>query len=529
MDQKLTTPGSPMDRPSHWKDREPQFPLQGLKAEKARRSLMQFVIQAWSILEPGTQFVGGIHTEAICSHLQAVTEGQIQNLIINVPPGHAKSLLTAVFWPAWVWIHHPECRWLFSSYREPLAIRDSVRCRRLIESDWYQRRWGDRYQMVEDQNQKHRFENDRTGYRVVVPMSGGTGERGDIVVVDDPHSVDQAESDAARISAVDWWNGTMSTRLNDLSKGHKIVVQQRLHEADLTGDLLTRGGYELLCLPAEFEPDRRCHTSLGWTDPRSSPGELLWPQRIDKAALDTLRTTLGSYRYAGQYQQRPAPAEGGMLKRSWWRYWKPRGLRLPPVPVKMPNGTIEQRIAVDLPEQFDQQHQSWDMAFKDTKNADFVVGQVQAAYGADRYVLDQVRDRMDLPDTLSAVRQLSAHWPNALLKLVEDKANGPAVVQTLRHEIPGFVEVPPKGGKVSRAAAASPQLESGNWYLPHPMVALWVEAFIGECAAFPTGAHDDQVDAWSQGAQRLLLIRARSTQDITYVAPTYLGEYSWMG
>ena len=143
--------------------------------------------------------------------------------------------------------------------------------------------------------------------------------------------------------------------------------------------------------------------------------------------------------------------------------------------------------------------QNWDTAFKGTFKADFVVGQVQAAAGADRYILDQVRDRMDMPATVLAVRRLSARWPQALLKLVEDKANGPAVIQSLRHEIGGFVEVNPEGGKVSRAAAASPQLESGNWYLPHPLLAPWVEIFIAECAAFPAGAHDDQVDAWSQG------------------------------
>jgi hypothetical protein len=212
--------------------------------EKARRSLKAFVMQAWPVLEPSTELVEGIHIDAICCHLQAVTEGRIPHLIINVPPGHAKSLLTGVFWPAWVWIEHPESRWLFSSYREPLAVRDSLKCRRLIESDWYQQRWGNRFQLRDDQNQKQRFENDRTGYRVVVPMSAGTGERGDYVVVDDPHSVDQATSDTERTAAVEWWNGSMSTRLNDLSKGHKIVIQQRLHEADLTGDLLLRGGYE---------------------------------------------------------------------------------------------------------------------------------------------------------------------------------------------------------------------------------------------------------------------------------------------
>jgi hypothetical protein len=295
MDQKLTTPGAPLESPSQWKTRGPQLPLKRLKAEKARLSFLHFVIQAWPLLEPGTAFVDGIHTVAICLHLQAVTEGRIQNLIINVPPGHTKSLLTAVFWPAWMWIDNPELRSLFSSYREELAIRDSVKCRRLITSDWYQRRWGDRYQTVEDQNQKNRFENDRPGYRVVVPMSGGTGERGDIVVVDDPHSVDQAESDAARISGIDWWNGTMSTRLNDFSRGHKTVVQQRLHETDLTGELLTQGGCELLCLPAEFEPDRRCQTSV-WTDPRKISGELLWPQKIDKAALDKLKPKIHPFR-----------------------------------------------------------------------------------------------------------------------------------------------------------------------------------------------------------------------------------------
>src|SRR5579863_9066291 len=162
-----------------------------------------------------------------CDHLQAVSEGHIRNLIINVPPGHAKSLLAAVFWPAWVWITHPESRWLFSSYREPLATRDSVKCRRLIESPWYQERWGDRFQLAGDQNQKNRFENTATGYRVVVPMSSGTGERGDYVVVDDPHSVDQAESDAERRSAIEWWNGSMATRVNDLTTGHKVVIQQR--------------------------------------------------------------------------------------------------------------------------------------------------------------------------------------------------------------------------------------------------------------------------------------------------------------
>ena len=442
MDQQLILPGSTMHNSSNWKDfcSTPQLQLRRLRTEKARRSLKEFVVQAWSVLEPGTLFVEGVHVEAICEHLQALTEGHIRNLIINVPPGHAKSLLAAVFWPAWVWINHPQSRWLFSSYREPLATRDSLKCRRLIESDWYQQRWGHVFQLRNDQNQKQRFENDSTGYRVVVPISAGTGERGDYVVVDDPHSVDQAESDAERTATVNWWNGSMSTRLNDYANGHMVVIQQRLHELDLTGDLLQKGGYELLCLPAEFEPERLCRTSIGWSDPRQTTGELLWSEKLSRDALESLKMTLGSYRYAGQYQQRPAPAGGGMLKRHWWRYWQPAGATLPPIPVKLPDGSVEQRQAVELPRRFDMRLQSWDMAFKDTANSDYVVGQVQGALGADRYLLDQIRDRLDFPKTVAAVRTLSRRWPDVKLKLVEDRANGPAVVQSLRHEIAGLLK-----------------------------------------------------------------------------------------
>ena len=236
-----TTADLPPMKSNNWNAclSEPEIELRILRAEKARRHLDEFVAQAWHVLEPATPFVKGLHMEAICQHLQAVTEGRIGNLIINVPPGHAKSLLTAVFWPAWVWIDNPQTRWLFASYSAQLSVRDSLKCRRLIESEWYQQRWGHRYQLTSDQNQKHRFENDRTGYRIATSVGGSaTGERADVVVVDDPHSVDQAESDAERRTAVEWFNGTMSTRLNDFTRGHKVVIQQRLHEADLTGDLL---------------------------------------------------------------------------------------------------------------------------------------------------------------------------------------------------------------------------------------------------------------------------------------------------
>lgn len=488
-------------RPS-WKG--PKLSLLDLQTEQARRRFYEFVRQGWHVLEPNAPFVDGIHVHAICEHLHAVTEGRISNLLINVPPGHAKSLLGAVFWPAWVWIDRPHVRFLFASYSGKLSERDSVRCRRLIESEWYQRRWGNRYQLACDQNQKSRFENDHTGYRIATSVGGtATGERADIVVVDDPHSVDQAESDTERRTAVEWFGSTMCTRLNDLATGHKVVIQQRLHENDVTGDLLAKGGFELLCLPAEFEPERRCTTSIGWTDPRSEPGELLWPEKIARAQLDALKVWLGSYRYAGQYQQRPSPADGGIFKRAWFRFWRPAHMDLSPVSVRWPDGSVVALPAVPIPAEFDTMIQSWDMTFKDKATSDYVVGQLWGARGAHRFLIDQERARLDMPATKEAVRSLSARWPKATVKLIEDKANGPAVIQELGHEIEGLIAVTPEGGKIGRAHAVSPIVESGNVYLPHPAIAGWVNGFLEETTVFPNGRHDDQVDAMTQALNRL--------------------------
>lgn len=478
-------------------------PLDSLKAEKARRRLREFVEQAWHVLEPSTVFVPGMACEAICEHVQAVSENRIRDLIINVPPGSAKSLLTAVFWPAWVWIDHPETRWIFSSYNASLAIRDSVKCRTLIESSWYQERWGDRFALREDQNEKKKFENDRTGYRVIATIGSGTGERGDFVVIDDPHSVDQAESDTERKTAVDWWNGSMSTRLNNYDTGHRVAIMQRLHEADLSGDLIEKGGYELLRLPEEFEPETRCQTSIGWSDPRTEYGQLLWPEHRTRAHVERLKVDLGSYRYAGQYQQSPRPAGGNLFKNWWWRYWQPAGANLPPVTVRNAEGQELKIYPVDLPAMFDEQILSWDLTFKDTKSSDMVAGGCWAKKSASRFLLDQVCGRMNFPKTIEAIRAMAEKWPQAHRKLVEDKANGPAVIAMLQTEISGLIAVNPEGGKISRAHAVSAVVEAGNVFLPHPMIAPWVDAYLAELSIFPSGRHDDQVDQTTQALNRL--------------------------
>jgi predicted phage terminase large subunit-like protein len=316
--------------------------------------------------------------------------------------------------------------------------------------------------------------------------------------VDDPHNIHEAESEAIRQGVLEWWDQVMSTRLNDPKTGAKVVVMQRVHQQDAAGHLLEQGGYEHLCLPAAYEGDKGA-TSIGWTDPCQEAGHLPWPERFGHAEIEELNRSMGSYAAAGQLQRRPSPAEGGILKRHWWRYWKPKGSQYGPVLVRLPNGVMAQidPVELDLAE-LQQQVQSWDCAFKDTKDSDYVAGGVWGRKGADKFALDLVRDRLDCPKTISAVRSTSAKWPNAHAKLVEDKANGPAVIQMLRHEVSGLIPVNPEGGKEARAHASSPQVEAGNVYLPHPDYEPWVDGFIEECAAFPNGAHDDQVDQCTQ-------------------------------
>lgn len=437
--------------------------------------------------------VWGWHIDAIAEHLEACTNGEIRRLVINIPPRHMKSLLVTVFWPAWVWATRPEKRWLFSSYAESLSIKHSVVCRRVLQSPWYQQRWGDVFQLTGDQNAKMRFENDRTGFRLATSVAGtATGEGGDFIVVDDPHKVDEVLSDTTRESVLEWWDQTMSTRLNDPASGVRVVIMQRLHERDLSGHVLARGGWEHLCLPSEYEPS---HPFVWPDDPREKEGDLLWPQHVPAEFLEEKKVDLGSYGYAGQYQQRPAPAEGGIIKRQWWRFYE------------------------ELP-QIDRLMQSWDLAFKATNEADYVVGQLWACDGPNKYLVKQMRGRFDFPETQEKILEMTNwaadKWPSMANHaiLIEDAANGPAVIAALRRKIASVIPVKPMGSKEARAHAVAPQIEAGNVFLPgalredrhdydHTKTPLWVQTFVEETTSFPNGRHDDQVDAMTQALVRL--------------------------
>lgn len=478
--------------------------------ERGRLPLLTFVAGAWPIVEPRRPFVNGWHIGAIAEHLTAVSDGEIQRLIVNIPFRHMKSLLVSVFWQTWEWTWMPESRWLMAAYAQTLTKRDNLKARRIIQSPWYRANYGHRFRLTTDQNEKLRFENDRAGYRIATSVGGaGTGEGGDRVVIDDPLKAGDAHSEAVREGTNEWWAEEMSSRGNDLSEDARIpsafvVIMQRLHEKDLTGYMLEEeGDWTHLMLPWEYEPDRKCVVEVtGFEDPRTEPGELLWPERFDRATTERFKRTLGAYGTAGQMQQRPAPPEGGIFKRTWWKFWKPQHSPLPPVSIRLPDGTAYLAPTVELPIHVKADLQSWDMAFKNTVDSAFVVGQVWGFLAADSYLLGQTRARLSFTETVQAVRDLTKAFPEATTKLVEDKANGPAVIDSLQHEIPGIIPVEPEGDKIARAWAVSPLIEAGNVYLPHPALAPWVWDLIEEAASFPNSTFKDQVDTFTQALRR---------------------------
>jgi len=456
-----------------------------------QNDLETFVEFAWPTVVRAAKFQNNWHIGAICEHLTALYKLDFKNLLINVPPRFGKSVISSVMFPAWLWLQDPKLRMLYSSYSQPLATRDSLYTRQLIQSPWYQGQWADRFTIAGDQNEKMRFENTDKGYRLATSVAGAnTGEGGDLIVCDDPHNVAEAESDLKREEAVRWWNEVMSTRGNDPRTARRVVIAQRAHFADLSQDILDKGEYVHLNLAMEFEKGAKLisvPSGVQWlpteVDERVEDGELLWPARYDTAWVAAQKIAMGSYAYAAQFQQRPTPRTGGMFSRD-----------------KIVIDTLP--LELRLEKGWDDAVWSWDMSFKDLADSDYVVGQCWIRKGGMFYLIHQTRARMAFSATKAAVRTTRAKFTRITRILVEDKANGTAVIDDLRTTIPGLTPVEPMGGKESRASTVEPLWESGCIVLP--MGAPWVEDFIQECAEFPRGAYDDQVDAMSQALVWLL-------------------------
>lgn len=310
---------------------DPDGSLEAADAADSEERLIDFVQFSWETVEPARPFVRGWAIEAICDHLEAVSRGEIRRLLMNVPPGFMKSLASDVMFPAWEWgpRNLPSMRYVCASYSDSLTIRDNVKTRMVIESPKYQRHWGDRFSLQGDQNAKQKFANSKTGFKLATSVHGvGTGERGDRVIVDDPHNVLEAESDAKRNTALQWFTEVMPTRVNDVKTASFIVIMQRVHEADVAGLILEKElGYTHLCIPMHHDPshphiDAKKFWS-GWSgDPRVEPDELAFPERWNKEDIADLAKQMmawgGTYAVDGQLEQRPTPRGGGMVREDWF-------------------------------------------------------------------------------------------------------------------------------------------------------------------------------------------------------------------
>lgn len=455
-----------------------QIDLNQIKAEKARRRLIDFTTYTKPDYEVNW------HHERLCDALDKMVSGDIKRLMVFMPPRNGKSELGSRRFPAYLLGKDPNAQIISASYSADLASRMNRDVQRIIDSEEYHDVFpettlnGSNVRTVA----KGSYLRNSDTFEIVgnegVYKSAGvngafTGMGLTFGIIDDPFkNRKEAESKTIRNGVWDWYTSTFYTRLE--KDARILIILTRWHEDDLAGRLLKQ---------AKEDPEAEQWTVINYpaiaeepiddSDPREI-GDPLWPNKYDKQDLNRIKKAIGTYEWSALYQQKPSPSAGNILNRGWWQFYK------------------------QAPERFDEIIQSWDCAFKDNDDSDYVVGQVWGRKGADKYLLDQVRDRMDLPATITAVRSLSAKWPRARAKLIEDKANGPAVIQMLKHEISGLIPVNPQGGKIARAYAASPDVEAGNVYLPDSSIAPWVHDFLEEAAAFPNGSNDDAVDCFSQ-------------------------------
>lgn len=539
--------------------RTPRRTLLALDRLEYEESLLSFFRQAWPLIVGAKPFVPGWHLEAIAEHLEAVTRGEINRLIINIPPRMTKSSLVSVAWPAWTWalpqelvegalanyLAGPQVQFLSSSYGTTLSKRDTNRSRRLIASTWYQQLWGDRFRLMDDQNAKGRYDNDKGGYRLAVSeQSGLTGEGGDIIMIDDPHNAVDVDSEAKRDATIEWWDEAMSTRLNDQDVGAYVIIMQRLYENDLTGHILgqNHGEYTHLMLPMEYDPRRHCETAVLWrspvsgevepfSDPRTEEGELLCEARVSERALSVLKSKLGPFGVAGQLQQAPTPRGGAILLEEYWQAWPPTVEHVPEAPKMVWSEAEERMVPAKVTTTFPQM--------------EFVIGSVDTAmtektqndYSA-MTVWGLWYDKLGLPNLMLMEAWQERLQFNAMITkvisvcrkrqvdrlLIEGKNNGIAAAQEIQRLTGGqdwsVIQEPVKGDKVGRALACEPTFSAGQVWAParnidgNVVFYRYAQMVIDNCAIFPRGTTDDLTDTVTQAVNHFRRTGLLQTRDI---------------
>ncbi len=496
-----------------------------VEADLSTASFREFVKQAWKVIEPGRELVWNWHIDYVCEYLEAfhkrkrLSDKRILNrMILNIPVRSMKSLLVSVFYIPWVWTEDPSHQFLTLSHNDKLAQRDAVKSRVIINSEWYQRRWGKRFRIRADQNEKSRYETNKNGHRIAMGMkSRGTGENADTIIIDDPHDASQAQSEADRSAVLEAYDNKFSTRLNDPIKGGVCLIMQRLHELDLTGHLLKfqraydpdrdnidmddiDEPWEHLCLEMTYGGKPRYLSSLGLDEPRKEEGELLWPARFPRTVVERITKRLGSYGSSGQLQQKPTPASGGILKKAWWRMW----------PSDRPFPTCVYLI------------QSYDTAFtKEDHQINASSSSSVSSYSArstwgvfynelrGRYcilLVEAWRDKCEYP-TLRKEAKTAYQEQDPDMVLIEDKASGSSLIPDLRRAgVPVVTATPGRSkrargeDKIFRTYSVQSILESGLVYYPN---RIWAEEFVEDVGMFPNGASNDWTDTLTQAWERI--------------------------
>ena len=438
-----------------------------------RSDLRFFVRKSFQTILPGTPYLPNWHIDAIVHQLMRVQAGDISRLLINQPPRSLKSICVSVAYGAWLLGHDPTRRVIVASYSNELAAELHRQFRMVIDAPWYRALFPG---MLPARDSGTELVTTAGGGRYATSVGGTlTGRGADLIIVDDPLKAEEAKSEPARKRVIDWYAGTLVSRLNDKQNGPIVVVMQRLHEQDLAGHLLGQGGWQHLDLPAIAVDDGDIPLGGGRVKVRRV-GDVLHPERESKDALDRIKAEIGSLQFSAQYQQRPVPLEGNLIRRDWFRYYD-----------QLPHGSAKRIV------------QSWDIAMMTGDANDYSVCTTWWIIKADYYLVDVFRAKLQYPDLRRKLASLAAkHGASTIL--IENSGPGMALLQDLWRDLPRGMPRPigrkPEASKVDRMAAQSAKIEAGHIHLPRE--AGWLDTFLHELLAFPNGRHDDQVDSVSQ-------------------------------
>jgi len=440
-----------------------------------RADFYSFLVRCFTELHGGREFSPAWHAEVLGAKLQGVGEGSTRRLVVNIPPRHLKSLAASVALPAWLLGHDPALAIVNVTYAQNLSEKFARDCRAIMTSEWYRSLFPTR--LASPREPLAELLTTRGGFRMATSVGGVlTGRGADVILIDDPLKPTDAMSQSRRVAANDWFDSTLYSRLNDKAKGRIVIVMQRLHEDDLAGHVLKQGGWELISFPAIAEDDelRVVETLFGGRECRRTAGEALDPAREPLATLERIRETIGEMNFAAQYQQRPGPAGGGMIKAAWLQRYRPE----------------------DRPQTFDRILQSWDTANKPSELSDYSVCTTWGLKSSHFYLLDVLRKKLSYPELKRAViEQDSLFHPEAIL--IEDRASGTQLIQELiAAGCSRATRFAPEGDKIMRLHAQTATIENGFVWLPER--APWLADYLAELTTFPAGRHDDQVDSTAQ-------------------------------